>query len=183
MGNKNVIEIYVDYIYYIPVGEKNKIDEMRKILSETNDDENIEYYSLKTIIPLANYREIFEKKKKCSIYLDPIVEEAQAHAFSHYSETESHMLVCLKKNDEKSYLVPHKFHMSDGDDPEKEVVKEFSKITSGKIDKSYLHNIKPIAVIGSNKDVILYSSKILNGNNKELNNKMKMLEFLESIKS
>lgn len=162
MGNKNVIEVYADYIYYIPIGDKDKIDYIKNILTETAVDKYVEYLSLKTIIPLAHHKEILEKQKQYVIQLDPIVEEAQAYAFSHYDIHCSYMLICLKYIDGCYILIPPKFLIIDGNNPEKGLAKELSRLSDRKLDDLLANTIKPIAIIGPRKDTVLYISKLTN---------------------
>lgn len=162
MGNNNVIEVYVDYIYYLPIGDKEKIDYIKKTLRNANVEKYVEYLSLRTIIPLAFYKEILEKKRNIFIRLDPIVEEAQAYAFAHHDFRDSHMLICLKSIENGYILTPPRFVMIDGNDPEKGLIKEFSRLSKQKLDSILVNTIKPIAIIGSKKDAVLYISKLTN---------------------
>ena len=164
MGNSNIIEVYADYIYYLPIGDKEKIDYIKNTLVNADVEKYVEYLSLRTMVPLAYHKEILEKKKSFSIRLDPIVEEAQAYAFAHYDLRDSYMLVCLKFIDNSYILTPPRFVMIDGNDPEKGLMKEFSRLSKQKLDPMLINTIKPIAIIGSKKDAILYISKLTNIN-------------------
>lgn len=180
MGNKNVIEVYADFIYYIPVGDKEKIDLIRDTLKDADVEKYVEYLSLKTIIPLAYQKELLEEKRKHPIRLDPIVEEAQARTFAHHDVRDSYMLICLKYIDNSYILTPPRFVMIDGNDPEKGLIKEFSRLSKQKLDSILSGTIKPIAIIGLKKDTILYVSKLTNkkisSDNNNLNNILKFLE-------
>lgn len=183
MGNSNVIEVYADYIYYLPIGDKEKIDYIKNTLVNANIEKYVEYLSLRTIIPLASHKEIIEKKRQLSIRLDPIVEEAQAYAFAHHDLRDSYMLVCLKYIDNSYILTPPRFVMIDGNDPERGLMKEFSRLSNQKLDSMLANTIKPIAIIGSKRDAILYVSKLTNKrllNN--VDNLFKLLEFDGDLK-
>lgn len=160
MGNKNSIEILADYIYYIPIGDKEKIDHIKDTLAGINAEKYVEYLSLKTATPLAAHKDILEKKRGYHLRLDPIVEEAQAYAFAHHDMRESYMLICLKYIDNHYILTPPRYVMADGNDPEKGLIKEFSRLSCGKLDTMLSGTIRPIAIIGSKKDAILYVSRL-----------------------
>src|ERR1700739_4887917 len=96
MGNKQVVEVYADFIYYTPIGDKERIDHIRDTLTAENVEKYVEYFSFRTIIPLAVHKDILEKRRKLMIKLDPVVEEAQAYAYSNHDTRDSYMLVCLK---------------------------------------------------------------------------------------
>lgn len=162
MGNSNVIEIYADYIYYLPIGDKEKIDYIKNVLMDISVEKHVEYLSLRTIVPLACHKEIIEKKCNCPIRLDPIVEEAQAHAFAYCDLHDSFMLMCLKFIDNNYILTPPRFVMTDGSNPERGLFKEFSRLSKHKLDSILVNTIKPIAIIGSKKDSILYASNLAN---------------------
>jgi hypothetical protein len=179
MGNKNVIEVYADYIYYVPIGDKEKIDYIRDTLVAADVEKYVEYLSLKTMIPLACHKEVLERKRCRSIKLDPIVEEAQAHAFAHHDAHDSYMLACLKFIDNSYILTSPRFVMVDGNDPEKGLNKEFSRLSKHKLDAMLANTIKPIAIIGSKKDAILYVSKLTNKRSPPEVNIGNLLKFLE----
>lgn len=159
MGNNNVIEVYADYIYYLPIGNKEKIDFIKNTLLNANVESHIEYLCLETIIPLASHKDILEKSRSISIKLDYIVEEAQAYAFAHYELRDSYMLICLKATDNRYILTPPRFILMDGDDPKKGLQKEFSRLSKQKLDHMIENTIKPIAIIGKKKDTLLFVSK------------------------
>lgn len=182
MGNSNVIEVYADYIYYLPVGDKEKIDYIKNILVSAGVEKYVEYLSLRTMVPLACHKEILEKKRELSIRLDPVVEEAQAYAFAHYDMRDSYMLVCLKFIDNGYILTPPRFVMIDGNDPEKGLMKEFSRLSKQRLDSVLINTIKPIAIIGAKRDAILYVSKLTT--NKRIlldDNIYNILKMLDSI--
>ena len=183
MGNKNVIEVSADYIYYMPIGAKNKIDHIKNVLANTNVEKYVEYLSLKTIIPLAHHKEILENKRNLSIRLDTIVESAQAHAYAHYDTHNSYMLICLKYIDDYYILTPPRFIIIDGNDPEKGLLKEFSRLSKQKLDNMLENTIKPIAIIGSKKDAVLYVSKFVNDDmayNPDIKKLLKLLEYMDT---
>lgn len=185
MGNSNVIEVYADYIYYLPVGDKEKIDYIKNTLVSADVEKYIEYLSLRTMIPLACHKEILEKERSIPIRLDSIVEEAQAYAFAHHDLRDSYMLICLKSIEDGYILTPPRFVMIDGDDPEKGLMKEFSRLSKQKLDSILVNTIKPIAIIGSNKDAMLYVSKLTNKKillDNNINNLLKLLEGKYNLK-
>ena len=160
MGNKNVIEVYADFIYYIPIGNKEAIDHIKSVLSEENVETYVEYLSLRALLPLASHKEILEQNRLCDIKMDNIVEEAQAHAYGSCENRDSYMLMCLKFIDNEYILTPPRYIMTDGDDPEGALSKEFSRLSRHKLDTLLINTVKPIAIIGINKDAILYVSKL-----------------------
>lgn len=181
MGNKNVIEVYADFIYHVPIGDKNKIEQIKDILTDANVEKYIEYLSLKSIIPLASHKEILEKKRNQVIRLDPIVEEAQAHVFAYYDIPDSYMLVQLKYIDDSYILTFPRFVMIDGNNPQKGLLKEFSRLSKHRLDAILYNTVKLIAVIGSKKDSVLYVSKLTNSTKRLSfdNNVHNLLKFLQ----
>lgn len=181
MGNKNIVEVCADYIYYIPVGNKGKIDHIRNTLENAEKEKYVEYLSLKTIIPLAQHKDILEEKRKHNIRLDPIVEEAHAHAFAYYDNRNAYMLMCLKYIDNIYILTFPRFIMVDGNDPQKGLAKEFSRLSDKKLDAILANTIKPVSVIGSKKEAILYVSKLNNKRALSYGNIESMFSFLDAI--
>lgn len=161
-GDKNIIEIYADFIYYVIIGDKEEIDDTVKILNKNRADDYIEYLSLKSSVPLAKHKEKLEKQKNSSINLDPIVEEAQAYSYTCYDTKTCHMLVCLKLIDNEYILTFPRYIMIDGDDPEKGLLNEFARLSANKLNNKLASTIRPLDVIGSNNDVILYVSVLTN---------------------
>ncbi|AYV83601.1 MAG: hypothetical protein Hyperionvirus9_18 [Hyperionvirus sp.] len=181
MGNTNVIEVYADYIYYIPVGDKDRIDFIRDTLTAAGIEKYVEYFSVKTIVPIAFYKEMLEHHRKLIIKLDPVVEEAQAHAYASYESNNSYMLICLKSIDDVYVLTPPRYVMVDGNDPEKGLVKEFSRLSNRKLDIMLANTIKPAAIISKNKDTILYISKFTSRKSFDDDNLNNLLKFLEEL--
>lgn len=178
MGNSNIIEDNTDYIYYLPVGNKDKIDFIKNTLVNANVEKYVEYLCLKTIIPLASHKEILEINRSISIILDPIAEEAQAHAFAYYDLYDSHMLICLKSVENGYILTPYRLIMTDGNNPEKRLMKEFSRLSKQKLDSILLNTIKPVAIIGPKKNALLYVSKLTDKKillDENINNLLKLL--------
>ena len=159
-GNKQIVEVFADQIYYIPVGDKERIDYIKKILTDANVEKYVEYLSVRTMCPLAVQRDLLEKRRGFSIRLDPVVEEAQAYAYASHETPSSHMLLCLKLVDGNYILTPPRYVMVDGDDPEKGLSKEFSRLSHHKLDSILQNTIKPIALISRHKDTILYVSRL-----------------------
>lgn len=167
MTNKNIIEVYADYIYYGIIGDKQKIEHVKNILTESQrktPNNQIEYYNLKTIIPLVLYKECIEKYKNIQIKLDPLVEEAQANLFASLNSPSSYMLVVLRNNNGEYVLEYPKYQISEDKDPELMIEKEFSNLSNKQLDKLLSKTIKPIAILGPNRDVILYTSKLVTKN-------------------
>jgi len=156
--DKNIIEIYADFIYYVILGDKEEIDDTVKILNKNRADNYVEYLSLKTLIPLAKHKEKIEKSKHVNIELDAIVEEAQAYSYTCYDMKTCHMLVCLKLIENEYILTFPRYIMIDGDDPEKGLLNEFARLSSNKLNNKLSSTIRPLDVIGTNNDVILYVS-------------------------
>ena len=181
MGNTNVIEIYADYIYYIPLGEKDKIDQIKEILTIAGIDKYVEYFSVRTIVPLATFKECLERQRDLLIKLDPVVEEAQAHAYASYDSHKSYMLVCLKCIDGAYILTPPRYVMIDGNDPEKGLIKEFSRLSNKKLDHILINTIKPVAIISKNRDTLLYISILANKRSFNDENLSNLLKFLEDL--
>jgi len=182
MGNKQVVEVYADYIYYAIIGTKERIDHTKNILKNANIEKYVEYYSLKTIIPLAIHKEILEQRKNLSIRLDTVVEEAQAHAFANYDSRESYMLVCLKIIDGSHILTFPRYVMVDGNDPEKGLIKEFSRLSNRKLDAILFNTIKPVAIINKDRDTILYVSKLVGRKSFDDENVGNILKLLDDNK-
>lgn len=179
MGNSNSIEVYADYIYYVPVGDKDIIEHVKDTLMNASIEKSIEYLSIKTIVPIAIYKESMETKRNIIIKLDPIVEEVQAYVYAAHESPSSHMLICLKYIDGVYILTQPRYIMVDGNDPEKGIYKEFSRLSNKKLDNLLLNKIKPIAIINKSKDTILYISKLVNNkhiDNDNLDNMLKLLE-------
>lgn len=179
-----MIEVYADFIYYAIIGDLLPIDNLVSVLNKENIDKCVEYLSLKLIIPLAVHKDTLESERNISIQLDNIIEEAQAYAFSNYSVNDSYMLICLKTIDNNRILTFPRYILIDGNDPEKGLIQEFSRLSNGIIDSSLRNTIKPTAIIGSNRDVVLYVSKLKNkkkySDDDALNNILQLLESLQT---
>ena len=183
--NKNVIEVYADYIYYAMVGDKEEIDRIVNILRTEKVENYVEYMSLKTSIPLAKHKDKIEQHKQTEIKLDPIVEEAQAHAHTCYNSNNSYMLICLKMIENNYILTFPRYIMVDGDDPEKGLINEFSRLSKNKLENIIRSTIRPFDIIGTNKDAILYVSVLSRKKNKKnditLDGLLKLLIDLENF--
>jgi hypothetical protein len=181
MNDSNIIEIYADYIYYAIAGDKENIDELANLLNKTNIENYIEYFSFKTIVPLAKQKSILEKNKKINIKLETIVEEAQAHTYYNYTFSDSYILVCLKKINNKYILTFPRFIMVDGDNPERGLIDEFKRLTNNKLNPMVENTIKPIAIMGKNKNTVLYFSYLTNKNYQDEFSFSNLLKLLETL--
>lgn len=152
------IEIYSEFVFYVPVGDKSCIDNIRNILEEENVDKNIKYLSLKLFVPLSMQKEIIDET--CESLLEPIVEETHANVYSNHPVQDAYMLIVLIKEGKKTSLSFLKIMPEENLSLEKIIIKQFSKLGGGKIEKDVYSSIKPIAVVGRNKDTLVYMSKI-----------------------
>jgi hypothetical protein len=185
MDRTNIIEVYADYIYYAIIGDQPEIDKITTALMTANVEQYVEYLTLQTVVPLGSHIESLEQSRNIKIRLDPIVEEAQAYSYSYHPSKDSHMLICLKIIDGCHIITFPRYVLVDGNDPEKGLINEFIRLSKGKLDNSLRNTIKPVAIIGRNKDVILYVSKLLKiknrfSDNEGLNNILQLLNELQS---
>jgi len=181
--NSNIIEVYADFIYYVIIGEKKSVDYIKNILSSEKVETYVEYLCLKASVPIAKHRENIEKYKQIEVQLDPIVEEAHACAYSSCDMKNSFMIVCLKIIENNYILTFPRYVMVDGDDPEKGLINEFSRLSKNKLTALLASTIRPYDVIGSNKDTILYlsilKSKGTSNDNSRLDHLIKFLAKLD----
>lgn len=179
--NTNIIEIYADYIYYIIIGEKKMVNNIMTILANEKVDNYVEYISVKANVPLAIHKENIEKLKNIVITLDPIVEEAHAKAYSLCDMKTAYMMLYLKKIDNKYILTFPRYIMVDGDDPEKGIINEFSRLSNNKITHLLENTISLHDIIGIKKDTLLYMSILKSQNNQNNNRINELLKILESL--
>lgn len=180
-SDKNVIEIYADFIYYVILGDKEEVDDVARILNKNKADDYVEYISLKSSIPLAKHKEKLEKHKHKLIELDAIVEQAQAYSYTCYDTKNCYMLICLKIINGELILTFPRYIMLDGDDPEKGLLNEFARLSANKLNEKLSSSIRPLDVIGTNNDVILYVSVLTTDGSDGSNGMAKLDELLRML--
>ena len=163
-SNSNIIEIYADYIYYVIIGEKKSIEHVIDVLTAEKVETYVEYLCLKASVPIAKHNENIERCKQIEIQLDPIVEEAHACAYSSHDLENSYMIVCLKIIENNYILTFPRYIMVEGDDPQKGLITEFSRLSKNKLTTLLSQSIMLYndIVIGSKQDTMLYISALKN---------------------
>ena len=178
LGNprkNNIIEVDAEYIYYVIIGDKEQVDKVISILKEEKVDNYVEYLCLRAIMPIAKHKENIEFERHISLKMDNIVEESQACAYSCNNSRNAYMLVCLKMIDDQYILTFPRYIYVYGNDPQKGLMNEFSRLSKNRLNTLLTSTIKPFDVIGSKKDTILYVSVLNKQKNEHTSELIKML--------
>lgn len=163
MNHFNFSDNSTDPVIFLPIGDHEQINTIVDILNNNNQNKAIEYISAKLIIPIANLQEILEKKKNIKININRISEEAQAYAFSKFENSFYYTVFILININDIYLLTVPKFNFSNDNNPEQNIQKVFNAISNQKLNNVF-KTISPMAIIGKNRDSVLYVAKLDNDN-------------------
>lgn len=168
----NVIEISADYIYFVMIGTKKDllgfIKNMERYNKENNKENNKKFIITRLDIPIIYLYDKIEKKSNKELKLDYSIESAQSFAFAQ----EQFIFPCEKKkfieNDmannytimliDDDVLRFPKIELID-EDPEKMII-EWIKKNNGFIPTHIKKTIKPLSLVGYDKDILVYMAKL-----------------------
>lgn len=165
---QTVIEICADYIYFVIIGQQNKLNNFMNKIKEQTQDQTKKFIMTRLDIPiLFSYDDI--KKDNIDIkIIDNGIESAQSYAFAqeqfifpiqnkkfiHEDNTNYHMLMMIDDN----ILRFPKIDLID-EDPE-QVIHEWIIKYYGSIPDDIKKSIKPLSLVGFNNEILVYTAKI-----------------------
>lgn len=174
-----IIEIIADYMCLVTISDKLTIDNLIDDLNDNNvvdqtsniQNELIKYISIKIDEPIANkcydlmnqYNDDLDKNKLITVISDDGVESAQCYTYAEGYNNQLYMLMTLtsNKNKDQYTLGFPKFDLNDDEEPET-LVEEWFKKKIKKIPLGLKKNMKMITVVGSNANILVLASKIIN---------------------
>jgi len=166
----NIIEITAEYIYFVIVGDKKKIQTFIKNVEKHNKNKeiNTKFIITRLDIPILNEYDKIQKKLKKEIRLDYSIESAQSYAFAQEQFIFPDRKKIFKENDSNiNYMVMiveddmlrfPKIDLTD-EDPEKMII-EWIKKYNGHLPAQLKKTIKPLSLVGYNKDILVYMGNI-----------------------
>jgi hypothetical protein len=160
-----IIEIYAELIYFVLVGKKKEIDNLANNINSSNyKDPNVQYISCKLSIPFALQQDEIEKAHGLSVKFGSCLETVQCHAYAEKPTKTAYILMCLIKSDDNSIELQYPvFDLMDNDDLELCLVSQLKKL-AGIIPKSIEENMKPLALVGTDDNIVVYFSKVSTNN-------------------
>jgi hypothetical protein len=170
--NTNIIEISAEYIYFVMVGDKKNLTTLIKNMENHNKNTNKEYNKKFIVtrldIPILYKYDEIEKKSKKKLRLDYSIESAQSYAFAQEQFIFQHEQKKFTENDASiNYMIMvidddilrfPKIDLID-EDPER-MIMEWVKKYNGYLPVQIKKTIKPLSLVGYDKDILVYMAKI-----------------------
>jgi hypothetical protein len=164
----NIIEISAEYIYFVMIGNKKDLINFIKNMEQYNKENNKKFIITRLDIPIIYLYDKIEKKIKKELKLDYSIESAQSYAFAQ----EQFIFPCdRKKFIENDTSINYMIMLVDDDilrfpkidlideDPEKMII-EWIKKNNGFIPSHLKKTIKPLSLVGYDKDILVYMAKL-----------------------
>ena len=170
--NTNIIEIAAEYIYFVMVGDKKNLTTLIKNMENHSKNNNKEYNKKFIItrldIPILYKYDEIEKKSKKKLRLDYSIESAQSYAFAQeqfifpheqkkFTENDTSINYMIMVIDDDILRFP-KIDLID-EDPERMIV-DWVKKHNGFLPVQIKKTIKPLSLVGYDKDILVYMAKI-----------------------
>lgn len=162
-----IIEITADYLCLIVLGDKITIDELIEGIKISNPESCTQYIAIKIDNPIAN--KCFELEKTLNttqdkyknVVLDDGVETAQCYTYAEGYHSQSYMLMTINEDENKYILGFPKFELGDEEDPEI-IIEGWFKKRVKKLPSGIKKNMKLIAVVGPQTNILVIATKIKN---------------------
>jgi len=168
-----IIEVTADFMYFVLTGSKDDIYNFVTILNNNNKDNNIKYISSRIDMPSSFKLEQLKKIYKKKVSIDNGIESSQCFAFAEGLNKKTYMLMILEEINNELILGYPKLNLSDEEDPEETIITWLKK-KSGKVPKGIRKTIKPITLVGTDDNILLYVAKMYDQKNisktKSINN-------------
>lgn len=151
-----IIEISADSLYLVVAGEKKAIDKLALDLNNNND--NIQYISVKIDNPINSKCDELSKNSEKPILPRVGIESAQCYAYAEGFNNDYYMLMSIESIDNQEYLGYLKFDLGDNGDPEK-LILDWIKKKLSKIPKSIKKSLKPLTLVRNKEDILVFVAK------------------------
>jgi hypothetical protein len=154
-----VIEVTANHMYFVIYGNKNEVSDFVNMLNKHNKDINIKYMFARTNIPSSNKIDKIQKLYTKKVYLDNGTESSQCFALAEGNPKKTHMVMSVTETDNNVILGYPKLDLSDSEDPEQTILKWIKK-NAGKLPKGIKKSLKPITLVGTEDDILLYIAHV-----------------------
>lgn len=158
MNNEiTIIEISADYIYLIIVGNDKLIEQFVATLNSKND--NKEFIAVKINTPTATTCHDLSQKLNKNIVIDNGVEIAQCYTYAEGYDSKNYIIMVINNDVQNHTLSFPKMELNDDGDPEKTIF-DWIKSHTVKIPKSIKKTLKPITLVGTNDEILVFSAML-----------------------
>lgn len=154
-----VIEVTANHMYFVIYGNKNEISDLVDILNKNNKDNNIKYIYTRINVPSSNKIDKLQKLYTKKVYLDNGTESSQCFALAESNPKKTHMLMTITEKETDIILGYPKLDLSESEDPEETILKWIKK-NAGKLPKGIKKSLKPITLVGTEDDILLYIASV-----------------------